>query len=140
MMILLNIVAVIIIALGIFMIVKDNDKNAKRLDDYKPEHIVDFVKFAKTQLYLPKVQALKSIRTEFRHLSLVEALEVYELAITEKENDKYANTNNLSDNNNNSDDETDKNDQAQNDNHGDNHNDNHDDNDNNDKDNPNEKV
>lgn len=119
MMILLNIVAVIIIALGIFMIVKDNDKNAKRLDDYKPEHIADFVKFAKTQLYLPKVQVVKSIRTEFRHLSLVEAVEVYDLAITEKENDKYANTNNLSNNNN--------------DNHD--NNDSHDD-----KDNPNEKV
>lgn len=133
MTILLNILAIIIMGLGIFMIIKDKSTDtAKELNHYKPEHIADFVTFAKTQLYLPKVQALKSIRTEFRHLSLVEALEVYELAITEKENDKYANTNNLSDNNNNSDDETNKNDQAQNDNHGDNHS--------NDKDNPNEKV
>lgn len=86
MTILLNILAIIVIGLGIFMIIKDKSTDtAKGLNYYKPEHIADFVAFAKTKLYLPKVEAIKAIRTEFRHLQLIEAVEVYELALKEKE-------------------------------------------------------
>lgn len=56
------------------------------LEKYKPEHIADFVAFAKTQLHLPKVKAIKAIRQEFPHLELVQALAVYELANKENSN------------------------------------------------------
>ncbi|MDO4427595.1 MAG: hypothetical protein Q4B88_05640 [Moraxella sp.] len=56
------------------------------LEKYKPEHIADFVAFAKTQLHLPKVKSIKAIRQEFRHLSLMEAVEIYELANKENNN------------------------------------------------------
>lgn len=50
------------------------------LHQYQPEHIADFVAFAKTQLDLPKVKAIKAIRLQFAHLTLQQALQVYELA------------------------------------------------------------
>lgn len=50
------------------------------LHQYQPEHIADFVAFAKTQLDLPKIKAIKAIRLQFAHLTLQQALQVYELA------------------------------------------------------------
>lgn len=78
---------VVAIIFGLFMIKKAPEP--KVTDVYKKEHIDDFIAFAKTQSQLPKVKSIKAIRTEFTHLSLVHALEIYELA---NENNQNTNT------------------------------------------------
>lgn len=80
---------IILISIAIFIIVffiATLTKQPNGLTDiYEPAHIADFVAFAKTQLYLPKIKAIKAIRIRFAHLTLQQAVEVYELA--HKEND-----------------------------------------------------
>lgn len=75
---------IILISIAIFVIVffiATLTKQPNGLTDiYEPAHIADFVAFAKTQLYLPKVKAIKAIRNKFGHLTLQQALAVYELA------------------------------------------------------------
>lgn len=75
---------IILISIAIFVIVffiATLTKQPNGLTDiYEPAHIADFVAFAKTQLYLPKIKAIKAIRIRFAHLTLQQALQVYELA------------------------------------------------------------
>lgn len=72
---------IILISIAIFVIVffiATLIKQPNGLTDiYEPAHIADFVAFAKTQLDLPKV---KAIQLQFAHLTLQQALQVYELA------------------------------------------------------------
>lgn len=45
-----------------------------------------YLNFAKTQLHLEKVAAIKAIRQQFRELSLVQAVNIYEMAVKEAGN------------------------------------------------------
>lgn len=84
-MIELWVVVVIGVGVCLFWWLKSSD-DTNPLDKYQAEHISDFVAFAKTQRHLPKVEAIKQIRMQFRHLQLIEALAVYQLAIKDDEN------------------------------------------------------
>lgn len=76
----LAVLIILLIVFTIFLVFGIQQPKSKLAEVYTPEHIDDFVDFAKTQLHLPKVEAIKAIRMAFSHLSLMQAVEVYELA------------------------------------------------------------
>lgn len=59
-----------------------NHKRIRQLEDKLMSVLQDeYVAFAKGQLYLSKINFIKSLRQRFPELSLVQAVQVYELAI-----------------------------------------------------------
>lgn len=59
-----------------------NHKRIRQLEDKLMSVLQDeYITFAKGQLHLSKIDFIKSLRQRFPELSLVQAVQVYELAI-----------------------------------------------------------
>lgn len=59
-----------------------NHKRIRQLEDKLMSVLQDeYIAFAKGQLHLSKIDFIKSLRQRFPELSLVQAVQVYELAI-----------------------------------------------------------